>query len=251
MATSRVRVAREPSVRAQVYALIREAIVSLELTPGQALSENELGEVYGVSRTPVREALIRLADDGLVEVVPQLGTYVSRIRPQEVREAQFIREALELASLAHLAGKITDADAAALRALLEQQRTAATEHDLRRWFALDEDLHRALLELAGHRRVAAVVQSAKAHMDRVRMLSLPEPAVLEELNDQHTDIVEHVLAGRRKEARDMLRRHLRLVLEHLEAFEQRYPDYFLPEDDDGQPRRRPARRSQGKRATMS
>jgi DNA-binding GntR family transcriptional regulator len=239
---SHVRVARAPSVRAQVYALVREAIVSLELVPGQALSENELGATYGVSRTPVREALIRLADDGLVEVVPQLGTFVSRISPQDVREAQFIREALELASLAQLA-TISDADAEALRAVLDQQRAAAAEHDLRRWFALDEDLHRTLLELAGHRRVAAVVQSAKAHMDRVRMLSLPEPEVLDELNEQHTQIVEHVLAGRRKEARAALTRHLRLVLDHLEAFERRYPDYFVPEDDTPPVHRRPSRRS--------
>jgi GntR family transcriptional regulator, rspAB operon transcriptional repressor len=244
----RIAVSRGPSVRAQVYLLIRDAIVSLQLVPGQALSENELADQYGVSRTPVREALIRLADDGLVEVVPQLGTYVSRIDPQAVREAQFIRESLELASLPRAADRVTDADAAALRALLDEQRAAAAEHDLRRWFALDEDLHRTLLEIAGHRRVWSVVQSAKAHLDRVRMLSLPEPAVVEDLTSQHTAIVDNLLGGRRRAAETVLARHLRLVLDRLEAFEQRYPDYFVPEDTGGPVRRpKPARRAAARR----
>src|SRR4051794_27041342 len=99
--SQRARVAMRlgASTRSQVYTIIREAIVSLRLLPGQALSENELATQYGVSRTPVREALIRLAGDGLVEVVPQLGTFVSRISELDVREAQFIREVLECTSL--------------------------------------------------------------------------------------------------------------------------------------------------------
>lgn len=237
----RSAVSRGPSVRAQVYALIRQAVVGLELTPGQALSENELAEQYGVSRTPVREALIRLADDGLVEIVPQLGTFVSRIDPRDVREAQFIREALEVASLPQVAGRATEADALVLRELLAAQRAAAADHDLRRWFALDEDLHRTLLEIAGHRRVWSVVQSAKAHLDRVRMLSLPEPEVIEELIGQHARIVDGALSGERQSAETELVRHLRLVLDHLEAFEERHPHYFVPEDEPAR-RPRPVRR---------
>lgn len=238
---SRIEVARGGSVRDQVYVLIRQAIVSLELVPGQALSENELAGEYGVSRTPVREALIRLGDDGLVEVVPQLRTYVSRISPRDVREAQFIREALELASLPGVAAHATEADAAALRGLLDAQRAAAADGDLRQWFQLDEDLHLSLLEIAGHPGVWPVVQSAKAHLDRVRMLSLPEPAMLDELIAQHVDIVEHLLAGRTREACSVMTTHLRLVLDHLVAFEQRHPDYFVPDDE--VPRPRPRRRS--------
>lgn len=241
MPRARIEVARGGTVRDQVYALIRQAIVSLELTPGQALSENELAGEYGVSRTPVREALIRLASDGLVEVVPQLGTYVSRISPHDVREAQFIRESLELASLPGVAEHATETDAESLRDLLDAQRAAAKKGDLTRWFELDEDLHRSLLEIAGHPRVWPVVQSAKAHMDRVRMLSLPEPAVLADLITQHADIVDHVLAGRRREARTVMTKHLRLVLDHLLSFENRYPDYFVPDDGES-PRRRPVRR---------
>src|SRR5436305_1999373 len=87
------------STRGEVYARLRDAIVAAELEPGRRLSENELAAWLGVSRTPVREALVRLRDDRLVEIVPQLGTYVSRIGVQAVADAQFIREALECAAI--------------------------------------------------------------------------------------------------------------------------------------------------------
>lgn len=224
---ARVAMRRGTSTRLQVYAILREAIISLQLLPGQALSENELATQYGVSRTPVREALIRLAGDGLVEVVPQLGTFVSRISERDVKEAQFIREVLECTSLPEAIKRVTEQDARRLREIIEQQREATAAHDITRWFALDESLHRTLLEVAGHPRVWPIVHSAKAHLDRIRMLSLPEASVLEELLKQHSDIVEHVIGKRRRQAETALARHLRLVFEHLEPFKQRHPDYFL------------------------
>lgn len=229
---ARVAMRRGASTRSQVYAIIREAVVSLHLLPGQALSENELATQYGVSRTPVREALIRLAGDGLVEVVPQLGTFVSRISELDVREAQFIREVLECTSLQEAIKRVTEQDARRLREIIALQREATEAHDITRWFALDESLHRTLLEVAGHPRVWPIVHSAKAHLDRVRMLSLPEAIVLEELVEQHSDIVEHVIGKRRRQAESVLTQHLRLVFEYLEPFKQRYPDYFLLDEGD-------------------
>jgi len=85
--------------RAQVYALLREAIVRGELAPGRQLSENTLAAELGVSRTPIREALGRLREDRLVETVPQLGTFVVRVSPTAIRDAQFIRETLECAAI--------------------------------------------------------------------------------------------------------------------------------------------------------
>ena len=219
-------VVRGTTVRAQVYALIRESVVSVELLPGQALSENELAGHYGVSRTPIREALIRLADEGLVDVLPQRGTFVSRISLHDVAEAQFIRETLERASLPAATRRITEADGAELRALLDTQRLATAAGDLRTWFAADEDLHRRLLEIAGHPRVWPVVQSAKAHLDRVRRLSLPGPHVLTDLITQHADIVSAVLAKDIRAADRVLARHLRLVHDHVGVLASEHPDYF-------------------------
>src|ERR671921_1610907 len=87
------------SARDQVYVALREAIVCAELEPGRRLSENELADLLGVSRTPVREALARLRDERLVAIVPQLGTFVTLISPAAVEDAAFVREALECSAI--------------------------------------------------------------------------------------------------------------------------------------------------------
>src|SRR3954469_10910625 len=102
-----------------VYDRLREAIVSTELQPGQLISEHELAEALGGSRTPVREAVARLRDDQLVEVVPQLGTYVSRISVSGVDDAQFLREALECSAVRLAAERVDADDVAALREVIE------------------------------------------------------------------------------------------------------------------------------------
>ncbi|HEY8455659.1 MAG TPA: GntR family transcriptional regulator [Actinopolymorphaceae bacterium] len=234
---SQLDLLRRASTRSHVYSLLRRDIVSLELPPGQAVSENELAAQHGVSRTPVREALIRLADEGLIEVVPQLGTFVSRINVNEVIEIQFIRETLERASLPHAIRNITEEDEQYLRDLLDEQEKAGKRGDLHTWFATDEALHRTLLEVAGHPRVWSVVSSAKAHLDRVRMLTLPDPAILGELLNQHRQIVDHVVAKQKRQADQVLRQHLRIALDVLQPLEQRYPDYFRLEDGEETPER--------------
>src|SRR5207248_2271068 len=100
------------------YALVRDAVVSGEFAPGQRLSEQELGSWLGVSRTPVREVLVRLRDDRLVEVVPQLGTFVSRISVRDLEGAQFIRQAIECAAVRLAAERAGSEDVAALEAIV-------------------------------------------------------------------------------------------------------------------------------------
>ena len=113
------------SARVQAYAALREAIVRAELAPGRQLSENELASRLGVSRTPIREALVRLRDERLVEIVPQLGTFVTRISGQAVGDAQFIREALECACVRRAAELATEDDVAALEDNLRAQAAGA------------------------------------------------------------------------------------------------------------------------------
>lgn len=227
---NRLDALRGASTRAHVYDLIRRGIVSLEFLPGQGLSENELATRNEVSRTPVREALIRLADEGLVEVVPQLGTFVSRISVREVVEVQFIRETLERASLPYAIEAVGREHERKLHRILDEQEEAEQDGDRQRWFATDEELHRTLLEIGGHPRVWPIVSSAKAHLDRVRMLSLPDPGLLRDLHHQHREIVANVIARNTEAADEVLRHHLQLALGALESLEERYPDYFILDD---------------------
>jgi len=214
------------SARKRVHALLRARIVSLELPPGTALSENELAAELDVSRTPVRESLILLADEALAEIYPRLGTFVSRIRIEAVYEAQFIREAVELGGLLRSVTRVGEADIDDLRALLRAQRETVVDGGADRFFELDEAFHQRLLEISGHRTAWKVVNTAKAHLDRARRLSLPMPDMIESMVDQHEQVVERLAARDAAGAEAALQRHLRVVLDDIDEIRRRAPWYF-------------------------
>ena len=212
--------------RTQVYAALRDAIIRAELAPGRKLSENELANWLGVSRTPIREALVRLRDERLVAIVPQLGTYVSRISPQAVSDAQFIREALECASIRETAILATEDEVALLEENLRAQERADERGDFDAFYVLDEDFHKALCDLSGHQTVWSVSQRAKGHLNRIRRLSLPMPSYLGEMIAEHRAVVASVAAHDPDEAEAALRHHLRMVLRELPRLRTQHPDFF-------------------------
>ena len=221
------------SARLQVYARIRDAIVAHELAPGARIQDLKLAADLGVSRTPVREALLQLAGEGLVEMLPQHGTYVARISVAAVREAQFIREALELAAIREAVDRLDDAQLVAIEANLEAQRR--TGGDGGRFYLLDEEFHRLLLQASGHAGVARVADQSRAHLDRVRRLSLPSELVTNELIPQHAAIVHRLRARDGDGAEAALRDHLRLILRDLPELQRQHPDFFLADEDDAAP----------------
>ena len=210
----------------QVYDALRDAIVRAELPPGARLSENDLAAQLGVSRTPVREALARLRDDRLVDVVPQLGTFVSPISEGRVGDAQFIREALECAAVRRAAELATEADVRMLEGLLAEQERARDDRDFEAFYVLDDALHRALCDLSRHPVVWSVSQRAKGHLNRVRRLSLPIPDYLAEMIDEHRRVVAAVASHEPDEAEVALRYHLRMVLSELPRIRADHPEYF-------------------------
>jgi DNA-binding GntR family transcriptional regulator len=212
--------------REHVYDALRDAIVTLELVPGRRLSEAELAGFLGVSRTPIREALVRLRDDRLVEIVPQLGTFVARISDAAVQDAQFVREALECAAICIAAERATPADVRALGRILDRQADARDEGDTDGWYALDDELHAALCHLSGHDVAWSLAGRANGHLNRIRRLSLPQPNYLAEMVTEHHDVVEAVAAGDPESADRALRHHLRMVLSALGDLHDQYPDYF-------------------------
>ena len=214
------------NVRMQVYAVLRESVIVGDLPPGALISENDLAMRYGVSRTPVREAVIRLAEEDLVEVLPQRGTFVSRISVTDVREMQFVRDTLERASLIQAIERMNPETERTLSRILRDQVDAAESGDTLGWFATDEDFHRTLLEVAGHPKVWPIVHAAKAHLDRVRLLSLPQPSAFDDLHDEHAEILRHVVDGDIAGADRVMAAHLHRALDTLESLERTRPDYF-------------------------
>ena len=222
---------RRPRPRGAIYALLRDAIVSAELAPGRQLSENELAALLGVSRTPIREALQRLRDDRLVEIVPQLGTFVTRISEDAVADAQFVREALECSAVRAAALRARDPDLAGLEAIIRRQEAAREAADFDRFYVLDDELHHALCDLSGHEIAWSLSQRAKGHLNRVRRLSMPEPGYLMEMISEHRAVVAAVAEHDPEAAEQALRHHLRMVLSTLPAIRGQYPDYFDSEEE--------------------
>jgi GntR family transcriptional regulator, rspAB operon transcriptional repressor len=228
MATRSEPATRTASARDRTVDALRRRIISLDLKPGSPLSENELSAELGISRTPVRESLILLREEGLVQIFPQRGSFVSRVDPERVAEAQFIREAIECSSLQQVGdhGEPDPAGLAALRDILDEQREADTEQDVERFFRLDEDFHRGLLDLSGHGSAWNAVNSAKAHLDRARRLSLVDARPIHALIDQHEAVVDAIGRGDGEGAVVALRSHLRAVFDDVERIRAGSPELF-------------------------
>jgi DNA-binding GntR family transcriptional regulator len=213
------------TARARVYANLRDAIVRADLAPGRQLSENELAASLGVSRTPVREALVRLRDDRLVDIVPQLGTFVSPISNRAVADAQFIREALECAAVRAGAARVTGEDIDTLEQNLTAQERARETQDFDAFYVLDDQFHQALCDLSG-RSVWAITQRAKGHLNRIRRLSLPMPSYIAEMIAEHRQIVARLADHDPDGAETALRHHLQMVLREVPRIREQHPDFF-------------------------
>lgn len=218
---------RQATMGTRVFEALRQAIVQLQLRPGNPLSEAEIGRQLGVSRQPVREAFIKLAESGLVEIRPQRGTFVRLISIREVGNARFLREAIEVAIMKKAAVEAGDADIAALRALIAQQRAVAVDGDNAAFLRLDEKFHQAIARSADCDDAWRVLDGLKAQMDRVRYLSLPEATPLETIIEQHEDVVAAIERRSPEEAEEAMHRHLSEILLSLPKLAARHPAYFV------------------------
>ncbi|MFI1096999.1 GntR family transcriptional regulator [Streptomyces sp. NPDC020917] len=201
------------------------AIRTLHLAPGSSLSETEIAERLHVSRTPVREAIARLADAGLVHVVPQVGTRVGLIRLWDVEEARFVRESLEVSAFEAACGS-SALDVGRLRALLDQQEESYRADDHDAFFLADEALHAEVFALSGYLRAWQAVQRMKLQLDRLRRLAQPDTASMRDLIDEHRLIVDALEARDVAGGRELISRHARRALERVPALCAQYPDYF-------------------------
>ncbi|MGO4572400.1 GntR family transcriptional regulator [Microvirga sp. 2TAF3] len=214
------------SAAQRIESELRRSIIALELPPGSRLSEQELAERYGVSRQPVREALIGLARTRLVEVQPQRGTVVVKISIRKMMEARFVREAIETAIVRRACSSFDRQSRERIEDLLEMQEHAARRGDHDAFQRYDELFHIALAEGAGCPLAWEAIQDIKAHMDRVCQLTLPAAEAMLPLIDQHRAIVAAIDAGDEDAADAAMRRHLTEILRALPRVEAENPELF-------------------------
>lgn len=211
----------------QVFSQLLGRILTFDLKPFAEISEGGLAEQMGVSRTPVREALARLAKLQLVDIFPQRGTVVAPLRVSDLKRSQFLRESLEWGLLRRALHSPRRPELVeALRAELAVQRTLADIGDEGRFYGSDELFHRRIAFSAGLPAIWNDISDAKLHMDRFRHLMLASVETLPVIIEQHAKIVDAIESADRNEAELALKTHLRRIFAFLGPAYAAHPEYF-------------------------
>ncbi|MDX6022175.1 GntR family transcriptional regulator [Scandinavium sp. V105_16] len=213
-------------VNQQIYRILRRDIVHCLIAPGTPLSEKEVSVRFDVSRQPVREAFIKLAENGLIQIRPQRGSYVNKISLSQVRNGCFVRQAIECAVVRRAAAMITDAQCYQLEQNLHQQRIAIDRQQLADFFQLDDEFHQLLSQIADCQLAWETIENIKAAIDRVRYMSLDHISSPEMLLRQHQDIFS-ALEKRDVDAVDKaMTVHLQEISESVLLIRQENRDWF-------------------------
>lgn len=216
------------SLGQKVYQTLREAILSLAYRPGEILRKPDICDALGVSRSPVADAVARLAAEGLVDVIPQAGTFVARFSMAEIREGAFLREAIEMAAIERVAKTITEDQLTQIRRTITVQTALVADGDIPGFYALDAEMHELLLSFTGFRRIAQVSETAWLHVNRARQLVLPVPGRIAATLEEHRAILAALEAHDPDAARLAVQHHLRQLITYLEPLERDRPDLFAP-----------------------
>lgn len=221
--------ARRRTMTDEVYDELRRQIVDVELLPGSTLPERAICERFGISRTPLREAVLRLVQSGLVTVAPQHATFVAPLDAAAIREAHFLRDNLEPAALRLLceAGSL---DLSSMEEILLEQKLLLSRGDLSSFLPLDDQFHRQIFKLAGLEGVWSIIHAKKAHLDRVRHLQAPQPGKIPRLIEEHEAILNAVRNRDATAAGAALRSHISGAILYIAELETQRPELFrLPD----------------------
>lgn len=215
--------AERPSNTERAYRELRRRIIENEMPAGHQALEQELADALGMSRTPVREAMIRLANEGLAEIRPRHGMRVLPISAEDMAEIYEVLTALESTAAAAVARRgLSEAELAVLTQAVADMDAALAADDLRRWAEADERFHKQLVAASGNARLQSIVQMYWDQAHRVRLLTLqlrPRPV---RSNEDHAAVVDAIIAGDAERAREIHREHRlksgRMLVDLLDRF---------------------------------
>lgn len=217
---------RRNTISAQVHGVLRRDVIVGRLAPRAMLSEQDIAARFGISRTPVREAMIKLAEEGLVEIFPQYGSFVAPIKLLDVFDSQFAREALESAAVEKAVERLDRHGEDELRAIIARQKSLLRPQDRDDFFRADEDMHILIMRIAGHAAAWRFVESAKAQMDRVRHIAITLPRKQASILAEHEAVVDRMLARDKRGAVAAMRVHLRGIFRTIETLRADKNEYF-------------------------
>ena len=209
-----------------IYYKLREEIINLYLEPGTNISEKELSDKYSVSRTPVREALVRLAQEGLVNIYPQKGTVISLIDLSAVEEGRFLREHLERAVVKEACIEFSQENILALEMNLKLQKMYIENHDYKKLFETDEEFHKIIFEGCNKKRIWKSINDGSTEFQRIRVLRLAVNSGWDNIYVQHKEIFDAIKNKTPENAEEFMKEHLNMVIFDKNQIRESYPNYF-------------------------
>lgn len=215
-----------------VYNQLREQIETLVLKPGTELNLTELSESLGVSRSPLRDALLRLERDSLVDIFPQKGTRVSYLDISDIRQERFMRMNLELGALKsfmdlELNDLAKEAYVTRLKSLLLKQKAALISGSYIDFLKADDEMHATFYSQLGYERVYAVLFSHTGNERRIRLLSSLAGNIANDIETQHEAIIDAIARGAKEEVLELDRDHLNKIEDEYPMLIELFPQYFL------------------------
>nr|WP_255781369.1 GntR family transcriptional regulator [Geobacillus sp. YHL] len=215
------------SARDQLYEMLKEKILRLELEPGTKISEKEIAEQLHISRTPVREAFLKLAQEELLDIIPQSGTIVSRINLEHVEEGRFIREVVEKEVAVLACTKLRQDHLFEMEKNIAMQELCAEKGNFLELFELDEKFHQLIYDGCRMSRSWKMVQSLNSHFNRLRVLRLSSDLDWDIIISHHKQIYRLIANKEAEKVRQVMEEHLRLVEIEKDVLKRQYPHYFV------------------------
>lgn len=210
-----------------VYRDLRHAIVTMEMVPGTPIVERDLTKQYGVSRTPVREAVLRLVEDRLVDVAPKSGTFVSRIPLAVLREALVARRALEEVTVRAATEFASESQIMQMRALIQRQQEMAEAGKEEAFHLADEDFHAAIAAAGRYPGIWEMIKQMRLQVERYRRLTLPQPGRMPLVVKEHTMLLDAIADRDADRAVTRMNEHLNKLQLDISIFRDLWPDYFI------------------------
>ena len=216
------------TVASQIYKTLRERIINMQLPPGVTMSEQETANALGVSRTPVREAFIRLSREKMVIISPQRRTAVAKISTERAQQEHFLRESLEQAVLEQFVLNLKPEALASMTQIIDQQRRAMIEHDFDGSMYYDDEFHKTFYVATDKYLCYQVLRRNCFDYQRLRYLSSCSDEAIQQLNlDQHEQMLRLIAERNLQDVQSLLRRHVRRIFDEMITLKEKYPQYIL------------------------
>lgn len=222
---------KQPITSSEVYKKILRRIVKLELEPGQRISENQMADEYGVSRSVIRTIFARLSQMGFIEIFPQRGTYVSTIDLNLIADILVLRTAVEKEVLYEMFTSLGDAERKSLLERLdknlEEQEKCRDEVDYSGKFPrIDSEFHKIMIDSVGRYALVQILSDIMRHLGRWRNFDVAFDHRIGELIEEHRAIVEAIRSGNLQMAQQKMADHLETITDIADRAVAQYPSYF-------------------------